>query len=121
MKNLYEDEISLKEELNKFNVRFGDRYNKWSFVVEFVDNKNSNALITRGIYASPVGSVRDFGEVLKARQLPKDDVDINLVLAYSDTEAIKFDSIFLSPYLYYKKPEENNEVINEQDSTSSPE
>lgn len=113
----FEDEIELKEELNKFNIRFGDRYTQWSFVVEFVDNKNSDALITRSIYSSPIAGVRDYGSVLKARQVSADDVDINLVVAYSDVEAIHFDNYKLSPYLYYKKNDEDkSENIGDSDN-----
>lgn len=106
MQNLYEDEIALKKMLDDFHVRYGDKMNDWKFVIQFEDNKGSFSVITEGVYKSPIAGIRDYNTVIKSTKLNPDDISIHLVLAYNEKEAHCFNEAYLSPYLYYKKPEE---------------
>lgn len=108
MQNLFEDEIALKKMLDEFGVRYGDKMNKWRFVVAFEDNKGNFSDISCSVYSSPIVALRDYSTILKNTKLPADDVSIHLILAFSEDKTEKFNDCYLSPYLYYKKPDEVN-------------
>lgn len=110
---IIEDEIELKKKLDELGVRYGDTYNDFYFLVVFRDNKG-DVILTKDIYTSPIAAVRFLGTVIKQTNYPAEDIDI--VLTYAIPQNIKpdenpdlnpvFCGYILSPYLYYKKPEE---------------
>lgn len=115
----FDDEIELKKALDDVSVRYGDTYNDFYFLCFFRDNKG-DTVIAKDIFSTPIAAVRTLGTVIKQTNLPADDIDI--ILSYAIPQNIKpkenpdlqpvFLGYKLSPYLYYKKPEEKNEEKN---------
>ena len=79
------DEVTLKKELDKFDVRYGSTMNKNRFFVEFIDNK-AGSVICHGVYASPIVAIRQLNDILQKFKLPDTDIDIVLRFAFETIE-----------------------------------
>lgn len=114
-KKIISDEIELKKMLDSKGYRYGEIGCTDKFIICFRDNK-STAVISQGIYDSPIAALRDLNVIVPQTKLPIDEIDVQIVLAfnYEDTNkkpAQLVDYTVLDPYLYFKKKEiKNNEV-----------
>lgn len=106
----FTDEVELKKFLLKAGFTYDLLGSNDKYVIVYRDGK-SGALIYQGIYDSPIVAIRDLNTIVPQVKIPVSDIVIQLVLAYNPSDfkkkPVQFsDIVVLSPYLYFKKPDE---------------
>lgn len=98
----------LVEKLEVLNSMIGDDLKKGKHCVLAVFDNKSDVVIQYVIVKHPLDFIRNLNEISKNLRLPVSDMDINLIgfvspeCNLSEVE----DIIEISPYVYFKKPEE---------------
>ena len=86
----------------------------WYYVIEFIDNATDSVLFC-SCYDSPILALRELPAIMEKTKSSVDNLLIELRFALPKSSDVSpdcctFHDVYLSPYLYFKRPESSSEV-----------
>lgn len=113
----FDNEVELKKFLAAKQFVYGVPGCQSQFIICYRDNR-AGTVLARGVFASPIQALRNLNNIIPEVKLPIEEIDVHLELCYDPTQnskVCKFDDyITISPYLYFKKKEEQKENDDEK-------
>lgn len=113
----FDNEVELKKFLAEKQFVYGVPGCQSQFIICYRDNR-AGTVLARGVFASPIQALRNLNNIVPEVKLPIDEIDVHLELCYDPTQPNKVckfnDYITISPYLYFKKKEEQKETTEEK-------